>query len=226
MESLLEKTSIQQQRVKRLCVYLYTIIWKKRTSMKSSKLDSLIINHKRQGIASLLTIVYLLPYYILEPDTHIRIHDNMNSTMVWYKLLEESGHTITLSDVQRPNAINGLPRSTLPSGMDATLWMYLLFKPMTVYIINQTLMRFVVLFGMYLLLRNHVFRTKVSPIVIAGVALGFAILPFWPPGLLSIAGLPLALHMFLIIRSQRKATPIYYWMIIAIYPFFSNFILT
>src|SRR5699024_10585912 len=204
MESLLQKTSIQQQRVKRVCVYLYTIICKKRTSMKSSDLYSRMITHKWLGIARLLTIVYLLPYYILGPDTHIRIHDNMDSTMVWYKLLAESGQIFTLSDVEIPNAINGLPRSTLPSGLDATLWMYLLFKPMKIYIINQTLMRFVALFGMYLLLRNHVFRTKVSPIVIAGVALGFAILPFWPPGLLSIAGLPLALHMFLIIRSQRK----------------------
>src|SRR5699024_7117318 len=127
-------------------------IWKKRKSMKSSKLYSLIIKHKGLGIATLLIIVYLLPYYILRSDTHIRIHDYMDSTMVWYKLLAESGQIFTLSDVEIPNAINGLPRCTLPSGLDATLWMYLLFKPMTVYIINQTLMRFVALFGMYLLL--------------------------------------------------------------------------
>src|SRR5699024_7196868 len=154
MESLLEKTSIQQQRVKRFCVYLYTIIWKKRTSMKSSKLYSLIINHKWLGIAILLTLVWLFtlfPHHRLGPNTQCRIHDNMDSTMVWYKLLAESGQIFTLSDVEIPNAINGLPRSTLPSGLDATLWMYLLFKPMTVYIINQTLMRFVALFGMYLL---------------------------------------------------------------------------
>ena len=194
--------------------------------MKSSKLYSLIINHKWLGIASLLTIVYLLPYYILGSDTHIRIHDNMDSTMVWYKLLAESGQIFTLTDVELPNAINGLPRSTLPSGLDATLWMYLLFKPMTVYIINQTLMRFVALFGMYLLLKKHVFRTSVSPMIIAGVALGFAILPFWPPGLLSIAGLPLALHIFLTIRKRQKETPLYFWIIIGLYPFFSNFILT
>src|SRR5699024_794127 len=145
MESLLEKTSIQPQRVNRFCVYLYTIIWKKRTSLKSSTLYSLIINHKWLGIASQLTIVYLLPYYLLGPDAHIRIHVNMDSTMVRYKLLAESAQIFTLSDVEIPNAINGLPRSSLPSGLDATLWMYLLFKPMTVYIINQTLMRFVAL---------------------------------------------------------------------------------
>src|SRR5699024_1514100 len=59
-----------------------------------------------------------------------------------------------------------------------------------------------------------------------GVALGYALLPYWPSGSLSIAGLPLALHIFLTIRKQGKHTPKLYWVLLFLFPFYSSFILS
>lgn len=191
-----------------------------------------ISNYKYIIIACLIIIAYLFPYYLLGEDTHIRVHDNMDSNMVWYKLLAESGQIFTLHDVALPNVINGLPRSTLPSAFDAVVWLYVLFKPMTAYMIGQTLMRFVAFFGMYLLLKNHFLREKRDgnsggrSFILVGTSLGFALLPYWPSGLLSIAGLPLALHIFLTIRKSGWRTPILYWITLFLIPFFSNFVLT
>ncbi len=184
------------------------------------------MKHKYKIIACLVIIAYLLPYYILGENIHIRVHDNMDSNIVWYKLLVESGHIFTLKDVGLPNVINGLPRSTLASGLDAMVWMYALFAPMTAYAIGQTVMRFVAFFGMYLLLSRHFLNSKKLPFITVGVSLGFALLPYWPSGMLSIAGLPLALHVFLTFRKYGKETPIYHWIIIGLIPFLSNFVLT
>lgn len=191
-----------------------------------SKQYARIIDYKYIIIACLIIVAYLLPYYLLGENTHIRVHDNMDSNIVWYKLLAESGQIFTLHDVALPNIIHGLPRSTLPSAFDAMVWLYVLFQPMTAYAIGQTLMRFVAFFGMYLLLKNHVLHNQRTSFIIVGASLGFALLPYWPSGVLSIAGLPLALHIFLTIRKTGWQTPVYYWIALLLIPFFSNFVLT
>ncbi|WP_077328239.1 DUF6044 family protein [Virgibacillus siamensis] len=176
--------------------------------------------HKQILVACLVIIAYLMPYYILGEDTHIRVHDNLDSNIVWYKLLVESGQFFSMGTL--PNIINGLPRSTLASPFDVMVWLNVLLEPMTAYTVGQTVMRFVAFTGMYLLLRR-----KVNSIwITSGAALGFALLPFWPSGLLSIAGLPLALHLFLNFRKHGWKTPVYHWIILLLFPFFSSFILT
>lgn len=184
------------------------------------------MKHKYKIIACLIILAYLLPYYILGTDAHIRVHDNLDSNIVWYKLLAESGQIFSFTDTTIPNVINGLPRSALASGLDAMVWLYVLFTPMTAYTIGQTVMRFVAFFGMYLLLKKHILRGDELPWITVGVALGFALLPYWPSGALSIAGLPLALHVFLTFRKLGKETPTYNWLIIGLLPFLSSFILT
>ncbi|GAA0590464.1 DUF6044 family protein [Virgibacillus siamensis] len=180
-----------------------------------------ISEHKLVLFACLIITAYLLPYFILGEDTHIRVHDNLDSNIVWYKLLAESGQFFSMES-SLPNVINGLPRSTLASPLDIVVWLYVLFEPMTAYIIGQSIMRFAAFFGMYLLLQRKVHQ----PWITVGTALGFALLPYWPSGLLSIAGLPLALHVFLNIRGHGWNAAKYNWVILFLLPFFSSFILT
>ncbi|ALX50278.1 DUF6044 family protein [Lentibacillus amyloliquefaciens] len=186
----------------------------------SSAVSNIFSNYKHILIACLIIIVYLSPYFILGEDTHIRHHDNLDSNIVWYKLLAESGQFFSMTEL--PNVINGLPRSTLATPFDFMVWLYVLFEPMTAYTIGQTIMRFAGFFGMYLLLRRFIG----SKWIITGVALTFALLPFWPSGWLSIAGLPLALYLFLSIRDRGWQTPWYHWLTLMLIPFFSSFILT
>ncbi|QKY70022.1 DUF6044 family protein [Lentibacillus sp. CBA3610] len=186
----------------------------------SSTISNIFSNYKHILVACLIIAVYLSPYYILGEDTHIRVHDNLDSNIVWYKLLAESGQFFSMTEL--PNVINGLPRSTLATPFDFMVWLYVLFEPMTAYTIGQTIMRFAGFFGMYLLLRRFID----SKWIVTGVSLAFAMLPFWPSGWLSIAGLPLALHLFLSIRDLRWQAPWYHWLVLMLIPFLSNFILT
>src|SRR5699024_12540824 len=104
-------------------------------------------------------------------------------------------------------------------------WLYSLFQYFTVYKINQTIMRFVAFLIMLLLLKHHVIKQDHKRIITIGVALGFALLPFWPSGALSIAGLPLALHIFLVIRNKGKKSPKRYFIYLFLMVFISSFIL-
>lgn len=191
-----------------------------------STIYTVFLKNKFILIACLIITCYLLPYYLLGGDTHIRVHDNLDSNIVWYKLLAESGNIFAMPYTEFQNVINGLPRSSLPSGLDAMVWLYVLFGPFPAYVINQTIMRFVAFFGMYLLLKKTVLSRIESSWIWVGVALGFSLLPYWPSGELSIAGLPLALHIFLTIRKQGQQTPKPYWVILFLFPFLSSFILT
>ncbi|MFD2923968.1 DUF6044 family protein [Halobacillus naozhouensis] len=191
-----------------------------------STISRIISIHKWAVLACLLIIAYLLPYFILGEDTHIRVHDNLDSNIVWYKILAESGQIFAPPGTTLPYTINGLPRSALSSSLELMVWLYVWFEPFTAYTINQTMMRFVAFIGMYGLLRYFFRSRQKSNLIAAGAALCFAILPFWPSGALSIAGLPLALWAFLKIREQGKHTPIAFWVVIGLLPFHSSLILS
>lgn len=129
----------------------------------SFKAFSNFMHNKWIWLGCLILLAYLSPYVIYGEDVHIRVHDNMDSNIVWYKVLAESGSIFTLTDVQLPYAIDGLPRSALPSAFDAALWLYVLFEPITAYTISQTIMRFAAFFGMYLLLTRFVVKKRQHP---------------------------------------------------------------
>ncbi|MCP3027896.1 DUF6044 family protein [Halobacillus sp. A5] len=193
--------------------------------MSSSKF-SFFIKYKWNVLACIVLTAYLFPYFSLGGDTHIRVHDNMDSNIVWYKLLAETEQLFAGPGASIPNVINGLPRSALPSAFDAVTWLYVWFEPFTAYTISQTIMRFAAFFGMYLLLSRFVMRDFRGSWLTAGSSLAFAMLPFWPSGVLTIAGLPLAFYLFLTIRQQGGMTPWYVWLGVGLIPLLSNFILT
>ncbi|GIO24709.1 DUF6044 family protein [Oceanobacillus sp. J11TS1] len=192
----------------------------------SFKAFSNFMHNKWIWAGCLILLAYLSPYVIYGEDVHIRIHDNMDSNIVWYKVLAESGQIFSLKDVPLPYAIDGLPRSALPSAFDAALWLYVLFEPITAYTISQTIMRLAALFGMYLLLTRFVVKKETTPWITVGVSLAFAMLPYWPSGVLSIAGMPLALYVFLMIRQYRTKAPKHTWVLLCLIPFFANFVLS
>ncbi|MED4550336.1 DUF6044 family protein, partial [Bacillus licheniformis] len=55
-------------------------------------------------------LLYVLPLYILNEDAHIRVHDNLDSNIAWYKVLAESGQLLGGVKAVIPQIINGLPR--------------------------------------------------------------------------------------------------------------------
>lgn len=77
--------------------------------------------HKKETyyllMALFLLLLYVSPLFILKEDAHIRVHDNLDSNIAWYKVLADSGEIIGKVDAAIPQIINGRPgMRSAPSG--------------------------------------------------------------------------------------------------------------
>jgi hypothetical protein len=152
------------------------------------------------------------------------VWDNLDSVHVWFKTLLESGKLFAQNESIVPQMMGGLPRSSFPSEFYATTWLYSLLGPLPCYIAERFIISFVALFGMFLLLSTYVVPGKDNTIIATGVATCFAILPFWPYGGLSLAGIPLVFFCYLNIRSDRQKW--YDWLVLLTFPLYSSLTLS
>ncbi|MFC3883560.1 DUF6044 family protein [Bacillus songklensis] len=174
-------------------------------------------------IALFLLLLYVSPLYILGEDAHIRVHDNLDSNIAWYKVLAESGKILGGIHAVIPQVMNGLPRDAYGTEFSGIVWLHALFPSMTAYALSQTITRLFAFVGMYLLLKTHFIRDEKAYLIRIGVSLAFAFTPFWPSGMLSTLGHPLALWAFLNIRSRNFSWK--EWLTLALLPLYSSFVL-
>ncbi|MEM7411066.1 MAG: DUF6044 family protein [Myxococcota bacterium] len=145
--------------------------------------------------------LYVAPWVAMGEDGFVRIHDHLDSTLVAWKVLAESGRIFAPNEAVVPNLLGGLPRAVLPSEWNLQLWLYVVFDPYTASWVNQLLLRGIAWVGMFLLLRDEVFRGEERCLEWSAlVALVWAWLPFWPSGGAAIAGQPWAAHALLALR--------------------------
>lgn len=175
-------------------------------------------------ILSLLVIsVFVSPYFILGNDAHIRVHDNLDSNLAWYKILAESGQIAGSAETVIPQIINGLPRNALGTEFSLIVWLYVWFPTMVAYGISQAITRFFAFLGMYLLLKDHFIADRERTLILIGTALAFSLTPFWPSGMLSTLGMPLALWAFLHIRQGNGKWS--HYLTLTLLPFYSSIVL-
>lgn len=199
-----------------------------------NKLDSWLsifpaVGHRKWAlfmwcVTAVLLMMYLAPYVVSGHNGHWMIWDNLDSNYVAYKVLLESGLLFAPNSTIIDQPLGGVLRGTLPSELDAFVWLYAALGPEGAYIANRHIMSIAGFIGMYLLLSRHVLLQKEDAPVAIGVALCFAVLPFWPFGGLSVAGQPLVLYALLNIRQGDLNWP--NWLIIILYPFYSSLILS
>ncbi|HYK73710.1 MAG TPA: DUF6044 family protein [Pseudoneobacillus sp.] len=167
--------------------------------------------------------IFLSPLYLLGEDAHIRVHDNLDSNLAWYKVLIESGQMVGSIDATIPQVINGLPRNAFGTEFSLIVWLYAFFPTMLAYALSQTITRYVAFIGMYLLLKKHFLVKNDWSVIRVFTALAFALTPFWPSGMLSTLGMPLALWAFLNIRKGEKAWTNYF--VLTLLPLYSSIVL-
>ena len=175
-------------------------------------------------VAALVVLVYLLPYVILRDQGRYMVWDNLDSVHVWFKTLLESGALFAPNNTIVPQMMGGLPRGSFPSEFYATTWLYALLGPLPSYVTERFIISFVALCGMFLMLSTYVIPAKENIIIATGVATCFAVLPFWPYGGLSLAGIPLVIFGYLNIRSDRQKW--YDWLVLLTFPFYSSLVLS
>lgn len=174
-------------------------------------------------LALAIILLYLSPLFVLGENAHIRVHDNLDSNLAWYKVLVTSGQLFGKLDATIPQIINGLPRNALASELNGIVWLYALFPTMIAYGLSQAITRIVAFIGMYILLKKHFLKGNEWVVINVGTALAFSLTPFWPSGMLSTLGMPLALWAFLNIRNGEKTWKNY--IVLILLPFYSSFVL-
>lgn len=179
---------------------------------------------RRRILASLfLILLYLSPLFVLGENAHVRVHDNLDSNIAWYKVLTRSHELFGPLDATIPQVMNGLPRGAYGTEFSGIVWLHALLPSMTAYAISQTITRVVAFIGMYLLLKKHLIKEQEASLIRVGVSLAFALTPFWPSGMLSTLGQPLALWAFLNIRNKERSWR--EWMVLTLLPLYSSFVL-
>ncbi|UCH92870.1 MAG: hypothetical protein JSV88_21595 [Candidatus Aminicenantes bacterium] len=175
------------------------------------------------AIAIGVIILFWAPFLFQGADIHVKIFDNLDSHIPHTKVLAESEKALSLNpDTRLENFINGIALSGVDSGYNVLTWLFIIFPPFTAYALNDLLVRFVALLGMVLLLKTYIIKQEEEKYywMIMGAALCFSLLPFYPAGGISIAGIPLLLYAFLnILNHQWKFTD---FLIIFIFPFYSK----
>lgn len=172
-------------------------------------------------IVSLLLLLFFFAFIVfLGEDASIRVHDNLEANIAWYKSLADQ-HLLLAGSYTPNETVMQAPRIAFGSEWSLIAWLFVWFKPIIAYNINVILMSLVAFIGTYLLSKNTL---KLSPKIAPFVALGFALLPFWFSGGLSAAGQPLLFWSF--DRILKKHNSIIDWIIFLLFPFYSSLILS
>lgn len=177
-------------------------------------------------VGLLLLLLYLLPFTFFGKNLAVPVYDNLDSTVVWMKILVNSGKIFAASDAIIPNMMSGLPRISYGSEFNIPLWFYYFFNDFTAYFLNEIIIHVVAYIGMFLLLQNYFIphRSPNRSFLIFLISISFSVIPFWSSGGLSVASQPLVLYVLLNIKSNKDT--FYDWLILFIIPFYSSFIVS
>jgi len=191
-------------------------------------LNRAIVNNEKL-LFPLITIgilaYYLLPLIIDFSNTKILVFDNLDSNVVWFKILAQSNMIFASNDSIIPNMMDGLPRLSYGSEYNYILWLYYLFSAKTAYVINEVLIHSVAYISMYIFLSKQFLlnQEKHKLLLVYTGSLMFAIQPFWPSGGLSVPLMPLITYALVNIHTNKAQYTD--WLIIILLPLFSSFVL-
>jgi hypothetical protein len=165
--------------------------------------------------------IYFAPFVLLGSKSYFTVHDNLDDEFVVNYLLVKTGKALVF-DGATPfdNIMNGLPRASLPSGLNVSVLLFYIFNPAWAYIVNFIFVHVIAFCGMFLLLRKH-FLTKDDDYLLAGaISICFFLVPYYTIYGLSVAGQPLLAYAFLNIRSERGNWKDY--LVILFFPLWST----
>jgi hypothetical protein len=173
-------------------------------------------------------LFYLYPLLTDAEMLYVPPFDFLDIAFPSAKILANSGMMFADNSAIIPNMMGGLPRLSYGSEFNYFPWLFKIVDGTHVYVINEIMMHTVAFAGMLMFLRYGLFSEKrhsdISTLaVVYGVALLYAILPFFPGMGLSIPALPLALYLFLRIKDGKSTG--WVWGVLLLLPLFTSFVL-
>jgi len=175
-------------------------------------------------ISLIVMLWYLSPLLFNNGEFYVPVFDNLDSNVVWYKILAESGMIFADNNAIIPNMMNGLPRSSYPGELNVILWLYYFFEPKLAFVINEVIIHLVAFISMYLFLQKYIVSQKqrnVTLLVFAG-SLYFATMPYWSGAGITIAIAPLVTYSLLNIKNRVDTK--WDWILLLFLPLYTSFV--
>lgn len=167
-----------------------------------------------------IVLLYITPVLIQWEDAPVLDHDCLDSVMVYYINLADSGKVMGSYGENIDQMMGGISRNLFPSELNILTLIFLLFDPITGYFLNFSIVHIIAYLGMFSFLQQFVKSGREHPFIICGISSSFAILPFFPSIGLSIAGIPVVIFAFCsIIRDGWSIKPI---LLISFYSLYSS----
>jgi hypothetical protein len=176
----------------------------------------IIKNYPFEWFSALVLLIYFFPIIFFPNQARFLIHDNLDGTVPLLKFTGNWDTYFAPWNKTIHGILNGVPRASLATWSFFS-FLFLLFKPIIAYSIHYIFQHLISFIGMRLLIKNFI-SDKAE--IYNGVALAFSLLPFWPGGELTVAGLPLlvwALINYAIIKPNILSA-----LVIFFFPFFSH----
>jgi hypothetical protein len=171
-----------------------------------------------EWISILIFIVYISPLILNTNDARFLVHDNLDGMIPLYSFMGNTDVFFANSNEMIRGIMDQMPRSFLPSKFSFFRFLFLFLSPLKAYIIHFIFLHLVAFIGLRIFIKDYI--AKDNPMVYNFAALAFSLLPFWPSGELTVAGLPLLTWSLLkIFKNQGQGSM---WLIILLFPFFSS----
>ncbi|KAA6338205.1 hypothetical protein EZS27_013771 [termite gut metagenome] len=177
-------------------------------SVRKEKQNQISVNSNKKyfntsfyiGFAAIL--LYYVPYLLYGENMYITIHDNLDATHAYLKVLKDS-NTLFNANATFPS-MDGLNSSSFSFQMPIQLIIVRYFSPFASYLINDVIGRIIAFIGMYLLLNQYVLRINEykNPISIL-TSLCFSLMGYYSSFGLSVMGQPLLFYAFLNLLHKR-----------------------
>jgi hypothetical protein len=176
-----------------------------------------ISQYPYEWLAAILLLVYFFPIVFMSNQALYLIHDNLDSNVVWYKNLAESGLMFKKGTLDF--TMGEIPRDCFPSEWSVDRLLYLFLDAQTAYSVNYILIHLLGFIGMRFLIKHYI---ALNSQIYNLVALAFGMLPFWVSGGITVAGLPLLVYALLNVFKNNSTK--WDWLIIILFPLYSSLV--
>src|SRR5690606_11109814 len=99
-------------------------------------------------VAGVIFLV-MFPYIWKGQDVQVNVWDNLDSNVVWYKMLKDQDKIFAGPDVMVEGFVTETPRFSYPSGWNVELIFVYFFNVFNAYWLNKFLIILVAFFSMY-----------------------------------------------------------------------------
>src|SRR5690554_5714150 len=110
-------------------------------------------------VAGVIFLV-MFPYIWKGQDVQVNVWDNLDSNVVWYKMLKDQGKIFAGPEVVVQGFVTETPRFSYPSGWNLEALLYFLLPPFVAYWVNKLLVIIFAFGGMVLLFSRYLNHHK------------------------------------------------------------------